>query len=154
LIGAAVVALFFLGVDLIHGKPFLTPSILGEVFVLRRPQAVTSSVDVSAVLFYSVAHLLVFVAFGLVLAALTRRSEESSLARYGVIAVFVAFEVFFYGVLLVASETTRGLFPSWAVLGANFLAIIAMASFLWRRHPALRSAFGSTTLGAPDTVRE
>ncbi len=154
MIGAAVVALFFLGVDLMHGRALLTPSILGEVFVLRRPEAVTSSVDLMAVAMYTLAHILVFMAFGLLLVGLTRRSEESSLARYGVIAALAAFEVFFYGVLLIASETTRGLFPSWEVLMANLVAILAMVSYLWRRHPALRRAMAATPLGAPDVVRE
>ncbi|MEO8480060.1 MAG: hypothetical protein ABI542_10565 [Gemmatimonadota bacterium] len=154
MIGAAVVALFFLGADLMRGTPLLTPSILGEVFVLRRPEAVTNSVDMSAVVAYTVAHVMVFVAFGLVLAGLSRRSEVSSLARYGMIAVFVAFELFFYGLLAIASETTRGMFPTWSVLVANLLAAAAMVVYLWRAHPALRRVAGRAPLGAPDRATE
>ena len=62
LIGASVVALFFLGVDLIRGVPGLTPSVLGEVFVLRRPSAVTTSVDMTAAALYTGVHLLTFAA--------------------------------------------------------------------------------------------
>src|SRR5690606_23932980 len=95
LIGAAVVALFFLGVDLIRGAPGLTPSALGEVFVLRRPSAVTTSVNMNAAALYTVVHILSFAAFGLLVVALARASETSSLVRYAVLPVFLAFIVLF-----------------------------------------------------------
>lgn len=152
LLGAGVVALFYLGVDLMRGMVLLTPSALGEVFVLRRPQAVTSSVDPMAAGLYTIVHLIAFSAFGLLLVALVRRAEESSLARYGLIQLFVVFELFFFGVLAVASETTRGLFPMWSVLAANTLAALAMGLWIWRHHPKLRSAFSSNPLGAAEIV--
>jgi hypothetical protein len=154
LLGAGVVALFFLGVDLIRGVPGLTPSVLGEVFVLRRPSAVTTSVDMSAAALYTVAHVIAFVAFGLLVAALARKSETSSLVRYAVIPVFLAFIIFFQGVLAVADETTRGLFPMWSVLTANILAAAAMGWYVWQRHPQLRSAYRDAPLGAPEPARE
>jgi hypothetical protein len=154
MIGAAVVALFFLGVDLIRGVPGLTPSVLGEVFVLRRPSAVTTSVDMTAAALYTAVHFVAFAGFGLLLAALARGSETSSLVRYAVFPVFLAFIIFFQGVLAVADETTRGLFPMWSVLTANLLAAAAMAWYLWRRHPRLRSVYRSVPLGAPEPVNE
>jgi hypothetical protein len=154
MIGAAVVALFFLGVDLIRGVPGLTPSVLGEVFVLRRPSAVTTSVDMTAAALYTAVHVLAFAGFGLLLAALARRSETSSLVRYAVFPVFLAFVIFFQGVLAVADETTRGLFPMWSVLTANLLAAGAMAWYLWRQHPRLRMAYRNAPLGAPSAASE
>lgn len=154
LIGAAVVALFYLGVDLIRGMPLLTPSVLGETFVLRRPDAVTTSVNMAAVGLYTVVHVLIFIFFGLALVAIINRAESSSLARYAILPIFLAFEVFFLGVLAVASEATRGLFPVGSVLTANALSAVAMGWYLWRGHPALRAAFRRTPLGAPDPVRE
>ncbi|HRP07589.1 MAG TPA: hypothetical protein PLL69_03785, partial [Gemmatimonadales bacterium] len=100
LVGAVVVALFFLGVDLIRGTPGLTPSVLGEVFVLRRPSAVTASVNTSAAGLYTVVHLIAFAVYGLAIAALARRAETSSIARYAFVPLFLAFVIFFWGVLL------------------------------------------------------
>ena len=154
LIGAAIVALFFLGIDLIRGAPLLTPSVLGEVFVLRRPSAVTTSVDLSAAALYTVAHLIAFAAFGLLVVGLAHKSETSSLVRYAVFPVFLAFIVFFQGVLAVADETTRGLFPMWSVLAANLLAAVGMSWYVWRRHPGLRSAFRGVPLGVPEPTGE
>lgn len=154
LIGAAVVALFYLGVDLIRGMPLLTPSVLGETFVLRQPDAVTTTVNLAAVGLYTAVHLLTFGFFGLALVAICHRAESSSLARYAILPIFVAFELFFLGVLAVASETTRGLFPVGSVLMANALSAIAMGWYLWRSHPGLRAAFGRAPLGAPDFASE
>lgn len=154
LIGAAVVALFYLGVDLIRGLPLLTPSVLGETFVLRQPDAVTTDVNMTAVLLYTAVHVLIFCFFGLALVAIIHRAETSSLARYAILPIFLAFEFFFLGVLAVASETTRGLFPVGSVLTANGLSAVAMGWYLWRSHPGLRAVFGRVPLGAPDLSRE
>jgi len=143
MIGASVVALFFLGIDLMRGTPLLTPSILGEVFVLRRPVAVTASVDMTAVVAYTIVHLLAFGAFGLLLDGLRRRLEVSSVARSGIIVAFVTFVVFFYGLLAIASEATRGMFPAWSVLVANLLAAAAMGGYLWRKHPDVRRSWSA-----------
>lgn len=148
MIGAAVVALFFLGVDLIRGTPGLTPSVLGEVFVLRHPSAVTDQADFTSATLWTVVHLIAFAGFGLAAAALARKGESSSVARYAVVPLFLAFLVFFWGVLAIADTATRGLFPVWSVLTANVLAAAAMGWYLWQGHPALRSAYLDSPLGA------
>lgn len=153
LIGAAIVAIFYLVFDLVvRGQALLTPSILGQVLVLRESTPIVDAPVMSAVAIYTVAHLIAFTAFGLFLTGMVRRSESSTLARYGVVQLLVAFVVFFYGVLSVASEITRGMFPLWSVLAANFLAAGAMGYYLWRRHPLLRHEMERTPLGAADVL--
>lgn len=154
LIGAAVVAVYYLGIDLIRGVPLLTPSVLGETFVLRRPEAVTSVANISAAGVYTIVHLLAFIAFGLALEAIMSRAERSSLARYAILPIFLAFELFFVGLLQIASVETRGYFPIASVLVANALAIVAMGWYLWQSHPWLGGAFSRAPLGAPDPLRE
>lgn len=154
LIGASVVALFYLGVDLIRGLPLLTPSVLGETYVLRQPESAGAGVNLSAAAVYTFVHVIAFVAFGLLVAALARRGETSSVARYAVFPLFLAFEVFFLGVLAVGSATTRGVLPMGSVLTANALAALAMAWYAWRTHPRLREAALHTPLGAPEAARE
>jgi hypothetical protein len=148
LIGAAVVALFYFVIDLIRGHPLMTPSVLGEVFLLRTP--LTTTPDLAAVILYSAFHIIVFIAFGLFLTVLVRAAEESALARYAVVQLLVVFEVFLYGALMIASVTARGMFPFLGVLAANTLAAIAMVAWQWRHHPALRAAFLREPLGATD----
>jgi hypothetical protein len=154
LIGAAVVALFYFGIDLAQGQPMMTPSVLGEVFVMRRPEAVTTSMDLTAALLYTVAHVGTFIVFGLVLTWLARRAEDSSVARYAMLQLMIIFEFGYLGLLLIVSETTRGIFPIWTVLTANLLAAAAMLAYLWRHHPRIRGALGRAPLGAPDRTNE
>jgi hypothetical protein len=154
MIGAAVVALFYLGIDLVRGVPLLTPSALGEAFVLRDATASTDTVNLTAVALYTGVHFLAFAAFGLLVALLARSGERSSLVRYAILPAFLAFLIFFWGVLAVADEATRGLFPIGSVLTANLLASLAMGFYVWRHHPALRDAFQRAPLGATDMVRE
>jgi hypothetical protein len=149
-LGAAVVALYYLGVDLTRGLALQTPSVLGEVLVMRRPDPTMDAVNTSAVMVYSGVHLLAFVAFGLLLTALVTRAETSSVARYAVLQLFIVFELFFFGLLAIVSETTRGLFPLGSVLAANTLAALVMGAWIWRNHPRLQRAFGRTPLGAPE----
>lgn len=149
LLGAAVVALFYLIIDIARHQPLITPSVLGQGFILHVPVA-PEAVDIGAVAAYTVFHVGAFVAFGLLLAALVRSSETSSLARYAVLQVLVAFVVFFYGLLWIGSEVVRGMFSFVGVLAANALAGAVMVSWLWRHHPALRTAVHRTPLGAND----
>lgn len=149
MLGAAVVAVFYLGVDVARGHPLMTPTVLGEVFVMRQ-EPVASAPDMMATVLYTIVHIIAFTAFGLFLTALVRRAEASGFVRYAIVQLLVVFELFFYGLLQIASETARGMFPLWSVLAANTLAAVVMCAYLWRRHPALGRAFGGTPLGAAD----
>ena len=153
LLGAAVVALFYLVIDLLAGRALMTPSVLGQAFILHTP-VTPASVDTGAVVAYTVFHVGAFVAFGLLLAALVRASESSSLARYAVLQVLVAF----VRVLLRAAvgglrSRPRACFPFIGVLAANALAGGVMVTWLWRHHPALRAAMQRTPLGANNDAR-
>jgi hypothetical protein len=148
LVGAAVVALFYFIIDIVRGHPLLTPSVLGEAFVLHVP--LTTTVNLVAVVLYSVAHIIVFIAMGLLFTLLMRAAETSVLARYAVVQLAVVFELFFYGLLSIGANAARGMFPFLGVLAANTLALIAMAAWEWRYHPALRGAFSREPLGSVD----
>jgi hypothetical protein len=150
LLGAAVVAAFYLAVDVARGRPLMTPTVLGEVFVMRQPTPIATSPDILALGLYTIVHIIAFVAFGLFLTALARRAEESGLIRYAIVQLLVVFELFFYGLVQVGSETAAGMFPLWSVLAANTLAAFVMCAWLWRRHPALGRAFAGQPLGAAD----
>jgi len=150
LLGAATVALFYLGADIFQGRALTTPSVLGEVFILHNPDPSSLTPNLAAVLYYTGFHLIAFIAFGLFLSALIRASETSGLARYATVQLLVVFELFFYGILSIASETVRGLFPLWSVLAANTLAVVIMGWWLWRHHPAVRAALLHSPLGAEE----
>jgi hypothetical protein len=148
ILGACAVALFYLCLDIARGEPLLTPSVLGQAFVLHDP-VTPGVVETSAVIAYTIFHFIAFAAFGVVLASLTRAADQSNLARYAEFQVLIVFLVFFYGVVSVASEVVRGTLPFVGVLVANIIAGALMVGYLWRNHPALGRA-NRTPLGATD----
>lgn len=138
LIGAAVVAVWFLLLDGMFRQPFYTPAALGSVLFhgAASPEAVRLAPSV--VLGYTVVHLAAFFLFGMVVAALVAQAEKMPPFLFAVMLLGVVFEVFF--VAMVASLGTWVLerFAWWSVLGGNLLAAVSMGAYLWRRHPSLR----------------
>lgn len=147
-IGAVAVALWFFAIDLLQGHPLRTPSVLGQVLLFGREHPALERVDFAAVVAYTAVHFALFLAFGIGLVALVRWAAREAAVRYAVLQVFLVFEVFFYGLLWLVSETTRELFPFWTVLGANTLAAVAMGLYLWRQHPEFRKLLREVPLGA------
>ena len=66
LLGAAAVAVWFLVLDLLKGKPLITPSILGEVVLLRNATPSLDVVNARAVIGYTALHLAAFMILSLI----------------------------------------------------------------------------------------
>jgi len=147
LLGAAAVAFLFLIRDLTLGIPFLTPSVLGQVILEGARSPVTDRALTGPVLAYTGVHLVVFILFGLLLAAMARISTTQPAFRFAVVMLFILFEFFFTGVSLMFFEATNALFPLALVLFANLFAGATMGLYLWRHHPALRRAVQRDPLG-------
>jgi hypothetical protein len=148
IIGGLAVAIWFLILDTISGRPLLTPSLLGQVVLMGDSTPDTREIVFGAILLYTAFHFVVFALIGMGLVALVHWGIENPVVRYALLPVFLAFEVIFYGLLEALSEGTAQLFPFWAVVGANTLAAVSMGIYLWIRHPALRRSIRDTPLGA------
>jgi hypothetical protein len=147
IIGGLAVAIWFLILDSIAGRPLMTPSLLGQVVLMGDSTPDTSNIVFGAILLYTAFHFVVFALIGMGLVALVHWGTENPIVRYALLPVFLAFEVLFYGLLEVLSERTGELFPFWAVVMANTLAAISMGLYLWIRHPAFRRSIQDTPLG-------
>jgi hypothetical protein len=147
MLGALAVAIWFLAVDLFQGKPFFTPSVLGQILLLGRALPATETIDASAVVLYTGFHFVAFVLFGMLVTKLVHLAVNNPVIRFGLVMVFVVFEVFFWGFTYMFFAGTRGLFPRGAILIANTFAAIVMAVYLWRRHPSLKRALRHEPLG-------
>jgi hypothetical protein len=148
LIGAGVVALWFLARDVAAGHPLRTPSVLGQVLLMGKSTPDVEQLDFTGIILYTAAHVFVFLLIGMAIAHLVRWSVRNHFVRYALLQVFLAFELFFCVVLLVFREETRSLFPLSSVLIANTLAAVAIGIYLWRQHPGLRESLRQTPLGA------
>ena len=139
---------WFFVIDFLQGHPLRTPSVLGQVLLFGREHPKLSEIDFGAVVAYTAVHVGVFLAFGIGLVALTKWAARECRRPLRCAAGVSRFEVLFYGLLSLVSETTRALFPFWTVLGANTLAAVAMGLYLWRQHPEFRRVLRETPLGA------
>jgi hypothetical protein len=140
LIGAATVAVWFLVLDAIQGRPFYTPTVLGTaLFGSREALAAPENIPVSfeMALMFTWVHALAFAILGGIAARLLALAERDPNYGFGILLLFVVFE---FGFVVVAMGFAEGLLRAltWpAILVGNLLAAGAMAAYFWRRHPNL-----------------
>jgi hypothetical protein len=140
-IGAATVAVWFLILDTINGRPLYTPTVLGTA-LFRRGAGLESletlPVSLEMVLMFTWVHGLAFAAIGGVASRLLGMAERNPSLGFGVLLLFVVFEAgFTVTAMLFAQPVLKAL--TWpAILVANLLAATAMGLWFRWRHPALR----------------
>jgi pimeloyl-ACP methyl ester carboxylesterase len=137
MLGASVVALWFLIVDLSRGRMFATPALLGAL--LLRGGAAPASLRSAAE--YSVVHFAVFVIFGVIASGLMKTSERHPAFLSGVLLLFSVFEFFFLALVVVVSLKALQTLIWWRIVVGNILATAAMLAFFAVRHPWLVARF-------------
>jgi hypothetical protein len=147
-IGAVVVAAWFLVTDLLQGRPFSTPSILGQVALYGITDPVLSPPQLGPTIAYTLLHFGAFAMFGVLTTWMVHLAMTSPLARFGLMIMAVVFELFFIMMTYAVFTGTSSLFPWWSVLAANTLSLIAMGYTLVRRHPGIKQQFEREPLGA------
>jgi hypothetical protein len=137
LVGAVVVAIWFLGYDLASGAIFRTPSLLGAM--IFRNADITGPVRVTAslVIGYSVLHFFAFIMFGVAIAVLLAASEWEPFLALGVFLLLAVFEVFFVGFIAVLDQSALEVLGWWKIVAGNILAILAMTAYFVRGHRGL-----------------
>jgi len=140
LVGAATIALWFLILDSLSGRPLYTPTVLGTALFRRGGTTPLSEIlpNLEMVLMFTWVHGLVFVAIGGIVARLLALAERQPSVGFGILMLFVFFEFgFIAAAMLFAAPVLQAL--AWpAILVANLLAATAMGGFFWLRHPNLR----------------
>ena len=137
LIGAVVVAVWFLFFDIVRDRPFLTPGLLGAAVFQGVTNPTGLEISVANVVGYTLIHGLAFIAFGVVAASLMAQSEREPTLFVAFVILFAAFEVFFFGVVGALGRSIIGALVWWAILIGNLLASLAMLWYLVRAHRAL-----------------
>jgi hypothetical protein len=130
LIGAAVVAIWFLAIDTIHGEPLRTPTLLGTGLL----KLVAGAYPVLA---YTAVHGLAFILFGIVAAALLAGAEQAPVFLLAMVILFTAFEVFFFGAVIIGAKWILDELTGWTIFVGNILASAAMLAYFFRKHRAL-----------------
>jgi len=134
LIGAAVVALWFLVYDAAAGMPLRTPALLGAAVLrgLRDPGGLVISTPL--VLEYTVIHGAAFILFGCLAAGLLALADREPRLLFAFFMLFCCFEVFFFALIAVLGEWLLEALSWWTILLANLLAAAGMLGFFFRGH--------------------
>lgn len=140
-LGAASIALLFLVVDTMRGRPLLTPTVLGTA-IFRGGQGLDSpetlAISGEMVFLFTWVHTLVFAGIGGLAAHGITLAERDEHLGFGLVLLFVGLEIGFIVASLVVAEGVLTAIPWPAVLAGNLLAAGVMATYLVRRHPNLR----------------
>jgi hypothetical protein len=141
IVGALTVALWFLVVDTLHGRPFYTPTILGTALFGRGvwpPTLETAPASFEMVAMFTWVHVLAFAVVGVIAAHLIATAERHPSLGFGFVLLFVILEACFtVAMMIVAEPVLRAL--TWpAILVANVLAAAVMAGYFWLRHRSMR----------------
>lgn len=140
-LGAVTVAVWFLIVDMLHGRPFYTPTVLGTALFGRGVWPATLETmppSFEMVAMFTWVHILTFAVLGVVVARLLAMAERNPSLGFGFVLMFVILEACFtVAAMIVAEPVLRAL--TWpAILAANFLAAAVMTGYFWLRHPTMQ----------------
>lgn len=141
-IGAGIVAAWFLLLDAVQREPLYTPSLLGTVLFLG-PDAASdhAAIDPGMVAAYTIVHHAAFILVGIVASFLVTEMERVPPLGIALLFLFVFFETAFHIFMLAVGQPLLGEIAFWGVALANLLAAAGMAAYLWYRHPRLVSHF-------------
>jgi len=137
IIGAAVIAIWFLFLDTVSGLPFYAPTVLGAaLFLGPEDLASTEGVQLSLklTLMYTWVHVLVFVMLGEIAAYLLLLTGKNPNLGFCVF-LFALLEFGFVGTVFVFAEPVLDQLAWPAVLLGNLLAAAGMACYFRLRHP-------------------
>lgn len=130
LIGATVLALWFLIIDTVQNAPFHTPT-----FVANTLLNLQGMPTVTLLALYTVLHFAAFVATGIVVAWLLEKAGLPPLFLLGVVLGFLMFDLIFYaGVIITGTNVVSEV--GWPeVLVGNMLAGISLMGYLSHTAP-------------------
>ena len=137
LIGAALVAVWFLAYDLFKGHPFRTPTLLGAAVFRGLIEPGMLERELGLILGYTVLHGLAFVLFGMIAALLVVAAERQPILIIGLFMLFAAFEVLFFGLVTILAQSLLGALVWWNIFVGNLLAAAGMLVYFFRGHQAL-----------------
>ena len=140
IIGAAIVAVWFLIYDAARGRPFRTFALLGAATF----QGVQNPADVPTtahlVVQYTVLHGVVFAMIGVLIAYLVVSTQRQPSRLLLMFITLMCFEVFFLAVVTWLAHPVLGELAWWAILLGNALAAVGMLIYFFVGHRALGKA--------------
>jgi hypothetical protein len=140
LVGASIIAVWFLLVDTIAGHPFYTPAVLGQALFhgeasIQGGAPIEPSLELVAG--FTWVHYLVFLLIGVGAARLMALAERNPNLGFGIVLFFAVFEFGFLLASMIFADSVMQRLAWPAVVIGNLLAAIGMCWVLWRAHRQL-----------------
>ncbi len=137
MIGALVVAAWYLILDVAAGRPLWTPALLGSVLLHGTGGSQLASVQPLEVAAYTAVHFVAFIAVGAGLSYLMTLFERFPIIFFVLLGLFLCLQAGFFVLdAILGAELMHQLQP-WSVVIANLLAAAAMGLYFWKRHPSV-----------------
>lgn len=152
-LGAGAVALWFLVIDVVLGRPLFTPAALGSILLLTAAgpgEVVVSSRTVGV---YTAVHVAAFCIVGILAALLVGRARRYPPLLLGGVLLFVTLQAFAIGLIAIVATWLLDALAWWTIALANLIAAAIMGWYLWREHPELREQLGRESLQEPGLGR-
>jgi hypothetical protein len=134
-LGALVVAVWFLVLDALNSRPFFTPSLLGSALFGGTSAGEVEAVNAIMVFAYTGLHGLLYLIAGTVLSWMFWEMDEHPQFGMILILLFVVSQAVLFGLEVTVVPQVVGVLGAFSVALANILSAIAMFWFLLRRHP-------------------
>ena len=135
LLGAAVVAVWFLVLDGARGQLFHTPTLLGSVLFLGTEPAEVTGTNGMIIFAYSGLHVVAFLMAGAALAWMVSQFERNPQFGFFLLLLFLLFESLLFSFEAAIFPRLVGELGTVAVAAANLFSAITMFAFLLGRHP-------------------
>jgi hypothetical protein len=137
-IGAIAVALWFLVLDTLSGRPFYTPAALGSALLLGAQSPADIHQTAGVVAAYTILHLLAFFLVGVTVAWSARQLERLPNLWLMALLTVIMVEALFFGVIASLAMWVLGAIGLWAVVIGNLVGVAAMGFRVWSTRPELR----------------
>lgn len=134
LLGATVVAVWFLLLDFIAGRPLHTASVLGQVLLFGRRTPELEYLYWPGVEAYGFFHFISFILVGIVAVWLLHYAIRQPTWLMGLLLFFVSMEAAVWGTSYAVLQGTGAEYLRGPVLAGNILAVLTMGAYLWRTH--------------------
>ena len=141
-IGATAIALWFLAVDTIAGRPFFTPATLGRGLLGVLAPGASYATPTAFVLLYTAFHFAAFMIVGLFASLIVTIAEKEPSILLAFVLLFAVVEVGVYALVSLLDVATPLGRHAWIqIMIGNLIAALTMGAYFWRRHRELGEQF-------------
>jgi uncharacterized membrane protein YphA (DoxX/SURF4 family) len=141
-IGATAIAIWFLVIDTIAGRPFFTPATLGRGLLGILAPGASYATPTAFVLLYTVFHFAAFMIVGLFASLIVTVARKEPSILFAFVLLFAVAEVGVYALVSILDVATPLGRHAWIqIMIGNLIAALAMGTYFWRRHRELGEEF-------------